>query len=219
MSLVCASHDQPIGGSQGIAPGDAAPDGQDGRAQAEEWTPTFIPAICHDPSGNRGDGVWRNPEWFVVRFEFHGARLFTRILQMMKLDYHHLQYEHRRRHKKPTLRSWLPGYMFVQTDLVRDYWQQLYEAPHFLGMLGGPTPISDHEMGILVASCPFRIAKTAPEACIPNGAKVKVLRGSYENHIATVIDSDRKTATVNIWMFNQMIPVALSRRDIQVVDI
>jgi transcription antitermination factor NusG len=42
--------------------------------------------------------------------------------------------------------SWLPGYLFVEFDVVRDDWGQLKRIPGVIEILGAPTPLPEGQL-------------------------------------------------------------------------
>ena len=192
----------------------AAPDGP------EEDFSTFRSAIIvHDDTD---ESRRRRPLWFAVKFDSSRSRLVERLLKVISLDYKLFTVEHRRPRQRSTVRSWLPGYLFVEFDPLLDAWQQLHDVPGVTAVLGRPTPLpaaGDGSVADLVARCPVRLEPTGDGLeSIARGSAVRVLTGTFAgDELRTVTWSERKRVRVLVMAFNRPVEIELRTRDVEVV--
>src|SRR4051794_29777001 len=72
--------------------------------------PEFRPAIRNDVDSDRV----REPWWYAVRFNHSRSRVLEPLLKIIDLNYGLFTYEHQRPRRRPTIRSWLPGYLILR---------------------------------------------------------------------------------------------------------
>jgi transcription antitermination factor NusG len=183
----------------------------------DRFSPTFWPAI--DLCATDIPGV-RKPSWYAVKFDATRTRLIELLMDMIGLDYRIFIYHHQRARRRPTIRSWLPGYFFASFDANRDGWYQIPKIPGVIEILGAPTPMPDGALEDLAERCPTHVRPAGDELeSIPRGAIVRVLRGSFAgDDIKTVTWSQRKRVKVLVMAFNRPMEVELRTKDVEVVN-
>ncbi len=193
---------------------------RDAIGHTELWSPGFIPAIR---------GAERSTAWYVVKYVSGHEAAMLRVFKSLKLDYRLFTYQfrlNRTRHRKGrfTTRCWLPGYFFVDFDVERDLWQQIFHVPYILEVLGEPTPlplISSKKHGSsmldLMARLPENPEKPHAETSIKAGTVVRIDAGIYSKFSGPVIKSDRKYVMLMPMIFGRPTPVQISVRDITVI--
>jgi hypothetical protein len=105
VSDICGSSPAPSRSSRGIIPVESMRAWWQEGAIAE---PEFRPAIRNDVDPDRV----REPWWYAVRFNHSRSRVLEPLLKVIDLNYRLFTYEHQRPRRRPTIRSWLPGYFF-----------------------------------------------------------------------------------------------------------
>ena len=160
---------------------------------------------------------YREPRWYAVRFGQINERLMLRLLDLIGLPYHIFTYLHQVGRQRETTRSWLPGYMFVEFDAVRDDWGQLNRVPGIVEVLGGPTPLDTGVVEDLVERLPRRLPKNGPDTEVPVGTEVRITDGMFRGHVGKVIKSDRRQVTVLWMMFGHLREQTLRTADVEVV--
>jgi transcriptional antiterminator NusG len=123
------------------------------------------------------------------------------------------------RRKLPVTQSWFPGYLFLEIDTARDYWQQIYLMPGVIGLLGSPRPgvISAADMAHLNAELSAPLAPCTPATAIPPGTQVRIIKGSFSDHTAVVRSSDRQRLVVMGMVFGRPTPIELTPGDVEIV--
>lgn len=176
-----------------------------------DWSEMFFPAIREIPSDASESA--RHGEWFAMKFVSHGLSLLTRLLDYIRIPYRYPTYRHSQPRKRPTVRAHLPGYMFVEIDLVNDRWQQLLRIPNVIGILGSPTAIPFLQFEKMMSLMPsLTVSSAAPAFKV--GEVVRILQGVYTNHIATVSGVRGKNVLVPITMFNRSIDAEFGSSDL-----
>lgn len=193
---------------------EGAPDGID----LGYFSPEFYSAIDDEADSDRVRELW----WYVVKFDVSRSRVLERLLRIVGLKYQIFVYEHHRPRRRPTIRSWIPGYFFVEFDINRDRWRQMLDIPGVMEVLGAPTALPAHGEGSvenLVSRCPVRVNPEGDELeSIPRGTTVRILRGTFAGEeLRTVTWSERKRVRVLLVFFNRVIEPELRTRDVEVV--
>jgi transcriptional antiterminator NusG len=118
---------------------------------------------------------------------------------------------------KVITRSWLPGYVFLEIDLERDFWQQIYQMPGFLEILGRPSPISQAEFDVLEALIPKTLPKKDPGLSFNAGDSVMIIDGPWTSFPATIkaMTPDGKDAELVAMMFGRPSTFTLPVRAIE----
>ena len=178
-------------------------DGQE-VGDAVDWLPEFVHAIA-ETMGPGAQVLPRDPVWHIGSYAFPKERVLTEILDHIGIRWHLFRYQFHRRRKKPTLRSYFPGYIFLNFDARRDRWQQIHRIPGITGIFGrpdDPAQIPDDVMEDLLRRLPSDPRRNnTSETSIPAGTLVRVLRGIFEGKVLAVESSTRKTARVVTVLF------------------
>ena len=179
------------------------------------FSPVFWPAISEITDSDR----LREPWWYAVKFDAGRSKLLERLLGLVGLDYRMFVYEYRRPRQRPTTRSWLPGYFFVEFD-PGDRWQQLLSMPGVITVLGRIPNDGEGSIEDLVARCPVKVEPTGEGLeSIPRGSQVRILSGTFAgNELRAVTWSERKKLRVNMMAFNRVMEVELRTQDVEVVS-
>lgn len=137
-----------------------------------------------------------------MKFDPSSIKLTFRLADIIGLNYHNFTFRHEEKRKKSTIRSWFPGYFFVETDLERDYWQQLLDVPGVHSVLGSPSPLPPDEIERLKLDLPFKL-KNADG--VKAGARVLIMDGAFRDHEATVsgCDDDGRNMKVVLMAFGR----------------
>lgn len=159
----------------------------------------------------------REPEWFVLRYIVGKETILLKLLNYIKVEFHHLVYKQPVARSKPIDRAWLPGYIFLEFDLHRDNWGQILRMPSALEILGGPSPLPLGLIDDLVARLPSKLAKPSALSCIAPGRRVRIRRGAYQDHEGPVTWSDRRKLKVMLMIFNRPTDVELEFGDVELV--
>ena len=176
-------------------------------------TADFIP-IDHERASS---AVLRNPEWFVLRYVAGHERLLLNLIRYIRVPYQYLSYKQPVPKSRPIDRAWIPGYLFLEFDRIRDNWGQILRMPYALEVLGAPTPLPPGLIDDLVLRLPARLAKPSALSCVAPGVRIRIKRGSFQGHEAAVTWSDRHQLKVILMIFNRPTEVTLDFRDIEIV--
>jgi transcription antitermination factor NusG len=98
---------------------------------------------------------------------------------LVDLPFHVFSNRYRNAQQRETIRSWLPGYLFVEFDVARDDWGQLKRIPGVIEILGAPTPLPEGQLEELISRLPTHLERTADDAVIPVGAEVWITAGAF----------------------------------------
>lgn len=179
-------------------------------AGAEGFFSPFHPAIhvSADP------GRVREPWWHAVRFDYTRLPVLERLLDITRLDYRLFTYRLARPRRAPVVRSWLPGYFFVEFD-DRDAWRQLNLIPGVIEVLG--TRLASGVVDDLVARLPQRPRPEGSDESIPRGTTVRVLAGMFQGHSAPVVWSERRRVKILMMMFERPTEIELRTKDVEIV--
>jgi transcriptional antiterminator NusG len=179
--------------------------------RGSDWQSDFLPSIR---------SADRKPETYVVRYAWSVEGAFFRVLRMTGIEYHNFTFEQLpvdKTIKKPIVRSWFPGYVFVSLDIDEDFWQQIYQMPGFLEILGRPSPLPSDEIERLGGLLSGRIAKVNPGRKFNPGDDVKICRGPFTSFpgIIKSLSTNGKMATIVAMIFGRPTNVDISIADIE----
>jgi transcription antitermination factor NusG len=139
--------------------------------------PEFRSAISEDVDINRV----REPWWHAVRFNHSRARVLEPLLGVINLNYRLFTYEFQRPRRPPTIRSWLPGYFFIEFDMLHDAWVQIKRIPGVIEIL--KRPLEAELIDDLVDRLPKRVNALVSECeSVPRGSTVRIRADS--DHVA-----------------------------------
>jgi transcription antitermination factor NusG len=88
------------------------------------------------------------------------SRSRTATKKIIDLNYRLFTYEHQRPRRRPTIRSWLPGYFFIEFDM-HDEWYQLNRVPGVIEIL--QRPLEAELIDDLVERLPKRVSAIVTE--------------------------------------------------------
>lgn len=177
----------------------------------------FSPAIS-PPTDEVGCVSYRRPRWYAVRFGQINEALIVRLLNLVGLPYKIFTYQHQVGRRRATTRSWLPGYMFVEFDVLLDEWRQILRIPGIIEVLGDPTPLDYGKIEELIERLPSRLPKNDPGADILIGSTVRILNGVFRDHVAKVCESGPNSVKLVWMMFERVITATLRPKDVVVVE-
>jgi transcription antitermination factor NusG len=144
------------------------------------------------------------------------ARVLEPLLGVINLNYRLFTYEYQRPPSPPTIRSWLPGYFFIEFDMLHDAWGQLNRIP---GVIEIPKrPLEAELIEDLVQRLPRRVSLASNECeSIPRGSQVRVKSGTFAGHTASVTWSERKRVKILMMAFNRPTEVGMRTGDVEIV--
>lgn len=175
----------------------------------DDYVEDFVPMVA-----------WadREPLWYVLKYVSGKEALVTRLLDYVRLPYRHLVFRQRvKRFKEPVERAWLPGYMFLSFDRVRDNWGQVLRMPYALEVLGDPSPLPPGVVDDLVLRLPLRPTKPSAFSCIAPGTRVRFRRGAFLDHAGPVTWSERRKVKVMLMLFNMPKEIEVDVSDVEIV--
>lgn len=176
------------------------------------FSPVFRFAICE----NVDPGRLREPWWHAVRFDSTRYRVIERLLGILGFEYRLFTYLHHRARRAPAVRSWLPGYFFVEFD-ARDEWRQLRDIPGVIQVFDD-APISS----VIIEDLVVRLIDPAGDPAgecesLPRGSSVKILVGTFSGRQAVVTWSERKRVRILMMMFERPMEIEFRTRDVEAV--
>lgn len=183
----------------------------------DDYVPRFRPAIRKErPISSR------SAEWFTVRFDWQLEKLFLRLLDVIELEYRYFTYTQKQSKryfelhgKRDVTRAWIPGYLFIETDIRNDYWQQLYEFPGFIDILGNPSPLPPGEIALIEPRFLGRVPPRDQGAKFAIGDTVKVKVGLLATFSGIITAVTRTTATFFVIFCGCPTPATLNFSDIE----
>ena len=115
--------------------------------------------------------------------------------------------------KKVTERSLYSGYVFAKIDLnteVQHMIQSLPKVSGFIGEANIPTPLSEHDINVILDRVNNRAAPK-PKVFFDRGESVRIIEGSFANFTATVdeYDLEHGTLKLNVSIFGRATPVEI----------
>jgi len=121
--------------------------------------------------------------------------------------------------KKVTERSLYSGYVFAKIDLttsVQHLIQSLPKVSGFIGESNIPTPLSEHDINVILDRVNNRAAPK-PKVFFENGETVRIIEGSFANFTATVdeYDLEHGTLKLNVSIFGRATPVDISYTQVE----
>jgi transcription antitermination factor NusG len=195
VSDICGSSPAPSRSSRGAAPDVSMRAWWAAAGSAP--IPEFRSAISEDVDINRV----REPWWHAVRFNHSRARVLEPLLGIINLNYRLFTYEFQRPRRPPTIRSWLPGYFFIEFDMLHDAWGQLNRIPGVIEIL--KRPLEAELIDDLVDRLPKRVNALVSECeSVPRGSPVRIKSGTFEGHTASVTWSERKRVKIVMMAFS-----------------
>jgi transcription antitermination factor NusG len=179
-----------------------------------DWVCQFVPSPAL--------GVERSPDWFTVRYSWPTEKLLFRIFDIVGFNYHVFTYRQKQQRPKgsakrpdPVTRSWFPGYVFINVDIERDHWQQIYQMPGFLAILGRPTPLPPGEIERVDQALLKWLPAAEVGATFNPGDNVRILNGPFTSFLGVVESTFKSHADVWAFIFGRSTKVSLSFNDIE----
>ncbi len=113
--------------------------------------------------------------------------------------------------KKVTERSLYSGYVFAKIDLNTEVQHMIQSLPKVSGFIGEsniPTPLSEHDINVILDRINNRAAPK-PKVYFESGETVRITEGSFANFTATVdeYDLEHGTLKLNVSIFGRATPV------------
>jgi len=121
--------------------------------------------------------------------------------------------------KKVTERSLYSGYVFALIDLSTEIQHMIQSLPKVSGFIGEsniPTPLSEHDINVILDRVNNRAAPK-PKVFFDNGETVRIVDGPFANFTATVdeYDLEHGTLKLNVSIFGRATPVDISYTQVE----
>jgi len=121
--------------------------------------------------------------------------------------------------KKVSERSLYSGYVFAKIDLnteIQHMIQSLPKVSGFIGEANTPTPLSEHDINVILDRVNNRAAPK-PKVYFDNGETVRIIDGPFANFTATVdeYDLEHGTLKLNVSIFGRATPVDISYTQVE----
>jgi len=121
--------------------------------------------------------------------------------------------------KKITERSLYSGYVFANIDLNTEVQHLIQSLPKVSGFIGEgniPTPLSEHDINVILDRINNRAAPK-PKVFFDNGEMVRITEGPFANFTATVdeYDLEHGTLKLNVSIFGRATPVDISYTQVE----
>jgi len=121
--------------------------------------------------------------------------------------------------KKVSERSLYSGYVFAKIELnteIQHLIQSLPKVSGFIGESNVPTPLSEHDINVILDRVNNRAAPK-PKVFFDNGETVRIVEGPFANFTATVdeYDLEHGTLKLNVSIFGRATPVDISYTQVE----
>ncbi len=121
--------------------------------------------------------------------------------------------------KKISERSLYSGYVFAKIDLNKEVMHLIQSIPKVSGFVGEanvPTPLSEHDINIILNLVNNRAAPK-PKVFFDAGESVRIIDGPFANFTATVDEYDlvHGTLKLNVSIFGRSTPVDISYTQVE----
>jgi transcriptional antiterminator NusG len=121
--------------------------------------------------------------------------------------------------KKVTERSLYSGYVFAKIDLnteIQHLIQSLPKVSGFIGEANTPTPLSEHDINVILDRVNNRAAPK-PKVYFDNGETVRIVDGPFANFTGTVdeYDLEHGTLKLNVSIFGRATPVDIAYTQVE----
>lgn len=121
--------------------------------------------------------------------------------------------------KKVTERSLYSGYVFAKIDLNTEVQHMIQSLPKVSGFIGEgnrPTPLSEHDINVILDRINNRAAPK-PKVFFDNGETVRIIDGPFANFTGTVdeYDLEHGTLKLNVSIFGRATPVDISYTQVE----
>ena len=121
--------------------------------------------------------------------------------------------------KKVTERSLYSGYVFAKIELTTEIQHMVQSLPKVSGFIGEsniPTPLSEHDINVILDRVNNRAAPK-PKVFFDNGETVRIIEGPFANFTGTVdeYDLEHGTLKLNVSIFGRATPVDISYTQVE----
>ena len=121
--------------------------------------------------------------------------------------------------KKVTERSLYSGYVFAKIDLdtnIQHLIQSLPKVSGFIGEGNKPTPLSEHDIQVILDKVNNRAAPK-PKVYFERGEMVRIIDGPFANFTGSVdeYDMEHGTLKLNVSIFGRATPVDISYTQVE----
>jgi len=121
--------------------------------------------------------------------------------------------------KKISERSLYSGYVFINIDLTTELQHMIQSVPKVSGFIGEanrPTPLSDHDINVILDRVENRGAPK-PKVFFDDGEMVRIVDGPFANFTGTVdeYDLEHGTLKLNVSIFGRSTPVDISYTQVE----
>ena len=121
--------------------------------------------------------------------------------------------------KKVTERSLYSGYVFAKIELTTEIQHMIQSLPKVSGFIGEsniPTPLSEHDINVILDRVNNRAAPK-PKVFFDNGETVRIIEGPFANFTGTVdeYDLEHGTLKLNVSIFGRATPVDISYTQVE----
>lgn len=121
--------------------------------------------------------------------------------------------------KRPAMKNFLPGYIFVQMDLNERTWHLVKDTPKVSGFIGGqkPVSVSDQEINTITAQVADGNVRPKLRVVFEAGDHVRVTDGAFANFTGTVqeVNAAKQKVTVLVSIFGRSTPVELDYTQVE----
>lgn len=151
----------------------------------------------------------------------HNAQLAAHVSQVLLPMEKHATIKNGKRVIKDKVA--LPGYLFIEADLIGDTAHTLRFMPNCLGFLGGldnPTPVRQQDINRMVGAA--EETELVEEVAIPYvvGESVKVTDGPFSGFIGEIeeVNEEKRALKVTVKIFGRSTPLELEFTQVSQVE-
>lgn len=117
--------------------------------------------------------------------------------------------------KRVSTKKFFPGYVLVEMSMDEEIQQLVKSTPKVTGFLGGgtmPSPLSQHEVDVLLKQMDEGVAPTREKTQFDKGDQVRIIDGPFLgfNGVVDEINVDQSKVKVLVSIFGRSTPVELS---------
>lgn len=117
--------------------------------------------------------------------------------------------------KRVSTKKFFPGYVLVEMSMDEEVQQLVKSTPKVTGFLGGaekPSPLSQHEVDVLLKQMDEGVAPTREKTQFDKGDQVRIIDGPFLgfNGVVDEINVDQSKVKVLVSIFGRSTPVELS---------
>ncbi|HLG21765.1 MAG TPA: transcription termination/antitermination protein NusG [Candidatus Manganitrophaceae bacterium] len=117
--------------------------------------------------------------------------------------------------KRVSTKKFFPGYVLVEMSLDEELQQLVKSTPKVTGFLGGgatPSPLSRHEVDVLLKQIDEGVAQPREKTQFDKGDNVRIIDGPFLgfNGVVDEVNTDQSKVKVLVSIFGRSTPVELS---------